>query len=137
MYTYSYLLNNLTPILTTARTIPNNALVQNPVVSNQGTIASTSIIISTEMTNDRRPSVKIVIGNVKTRSKVPTSPLTIAKTTATTIATRTGSILTHGTIHAVIPIARALMRMFRRRFIVIRKTKVKLSLQQLFSDLLD
>ena len=64
-------------------------------------------------------------GNVRKRRSVPISPLTIAKTIATTIATRYDSIATHGTRYAAIAIANALIKILKSILIIVFIKKIK------------
>ncbi len=120
-YEEDYFLSIQNNIFINERTSAKRAVERNHPVSNQSTILSTSRIINTPMIKENRPSVRILSGNVSKRRIDPIIPLTSARTTATTIATRYQSTVTFGTMYAAIPIASALSKILMISVFIVEK----------------
>ena len=101
---------------TTASTSAKRNAVQNPAMKNPGTRNDASMTRHALMTSEKRPSVRIFIGSVRTRRigriKRFNAPRTIAAISAPTSVTATP-----GTIYAAIRIARAEMSQWKNIFI--------------------
>lgn len=113
----SFIQNN---ILITARTIANIAVEKNHHVSNHDTNASANIIINTLIIALTNHKVRILSGRVKNLRILPTNQLTIAKTTAATIAVRYESTDTLGSTYAATTINRAETKILKISFFILK-----------------
>ena len=90
--------------LTRERTIEKKNAVQNPEISNPGTIAAARIIRSAFTTSENNPKVKMFTGNVRALMIGLMNALIRPSTTASTSAP-TGVTVAPGIRYAAIPIA--------------------------------